>query len=209
MTMLGSQVRACPLQPSVVNSSQRTVSLNAASSSTQVAKEHVARRTSSTKSNVLVKKSTKREQMESEVKALIAKQQQKDSERFHKGCSVENMVAVAHKKHLKELVCDIGYRATVVIFGSPECRSCMAMVPKLTQLAKQNTDIMFAKVNAIDPELRDIVEGLHVPRVPWFLIFQGQDKMVASFTANLNTIDVLRAELSNVKECLDPRCSLS
>jgi thiol-disulfide isomerase/thioredoxin len=184
------------------------MSLNASSSSTHVETDHSVRRTSSTKSNVLVKKSTKREQMESEVRALIAKQQEKDSKRFHKGCTVENMVAVTHRKHLKDLVCDVSYRATVVIFGSPECRSCMAMVPKLTQLAKQNDDIMFAKVNAIDKELRDIVEGLRVPKVPWFLIFQGKDKMVASFTANLNTIDVLRAEISNVKECLDHRCSL-
>lgn len=204
--MVGSHPRACPTLHHG-KTCRRSVSLNAASSSTHVEKEIVTRRTSSTKSNVLVKKSTKREQMESEVKALIAKQQQKDSARFHKGCSVENMVAVTDRKHLKELVCDIGYRATVVIFGSPECRSCMAMVPKLTQLAKQNDDIMFAKVNAIHPKLRDIVEGLHVPKVPWFLIFQGPDKMVASFTANLNTIDVLRAEISSVKDCLDPHCT--
>jgi len=36
-------------------------------------------------------------------------------------------------------------------------------------------------------------------------LYKGSE-LVANFTANLSTIDVLRAEISNVKECMDPGC---
>lgn len=164
-----------------------------------------------TKSNVLMKKSRKREQLEMEMQALVAQQRKKDSEKFENAgssASVRNMINVSSKRHLKELVSDAEFRATVVMFGSPECHACMAMGPKMIQLAKQNQEILFAKVNTLRPELRDIAQNLNVPAVPWFLIFQGSHAMVASFTATLNTINVLRAEISNVTECPDPRCSI-
>ena len=89
------------------------------------------------------------------------------------------------------------------------------MESKINALAEQNDDILFAKVNTADEGMAEVAAGLGVPSLPYFLLYSraGEDsneekELVSSFTANLSTIDVLRAEISSVKVCLGPGCDL-
>jgi thiol-disulfide isomerase/thioredoxin len=151
---------------------------------------------------------TARQQLELEVQMLLEEQRQEAANWLKDELLPENIVVVESKRHLKELICSEDYAACIVNFTSPECHACTSLWPKLVQLAEQNPSIMFAKVNTALPEMVDIAEGLSVPKLPWFLIFQGGvSNMVASFTANVTTLNVLRAEISRVKECMDAGCA--
>ena len=155
------------------------------------------------KSNVLPVSSARRA-LEEEVQRLLEQEKSRYGSK-----SVENLQLVTSKDHLKSLVFSKEHVATLVAFGSTGCHACRSMESKLVGLAEQNPDIMFAKVNTASPGMAEIAEGLGVPKLPYFLMYNGTEReLVASFTANLSTIDVLRAEISNVKECSGPGCDL-
>ena len=102
----------------------------------------------------------------------------------------------------------------MVMFGSPGCRACRSIDSKLESLAEQNPDVLFAKVNTSEEGMSVVAAGLGVPSLPYFILYSrrgegpNEDKeLVSSFTANLSSIDVLRAEISGVKECIENGCS--
>ena len=55
--------------------------------------------------------------------------------------------------------------------------------------------------------MRALGEGMQVYSLPWFHTFLG-GALVSSFSANLHTIDKLRAEVAASKACTDPGCSM-
>lgn len=171
------------------------------------------RRHAGSKSNVVVLKTKdevtdERHRLEMEVKMLL---KEDDSWCVNDRDVPKNIIHVTSPKHLKSLIMNpeelrIG---VVVDFFAPSCNACKSMWPKLKQLASQNQEIVFAKVDTSKKELSAMAEGLNVPKLPWFLIFQGSaGDLRSSFTANLTTLDVLRAEISSLKECTDPHCVL-
>lgn len=64
-----------------------------------------------------------------------------------------------------------------------------------------------AQVNTDEPALRDLAEGLGVTKLPYFQLWRDVD-LVAQFTANISTVQVLRAEIATHKACTDPGCDL-
>lgn len=147
-----------------------------------------------------------RRQLELEVQALLRKEKEKESKWIRQGDIPENVVFVESKEHLKTLVMQNVHAAVVVDFFSAECHACKSMWPKIKQLAEQNESVLFAKINTSEPEMAEIADGLNVSKLPWFLIFQGEGDMVASFTANLKTFNVLRTEVSLAKERAEESC---
>ncbi len=119
-----------------------------------------------------------------------------------------NYELVESKEHLKSLV-GSSYGATLVMFGSPGCRSCRSIERKLRSLAEQNPEVLFAKVNTAEEGMAAVAAGLGVPSLPYFMLFSKKDgpneekELLSSFTCNLSSIDVLRAEISGVKECIE------
>eukprot|EP00890_Picochlorum_soloecismus_P000592 jgi/Picsp_1/1533/NSC_05011-R1_thioredoxin-like 1-2 len=161
-----------------------------------------------TKSNVLsvaggppaLRSHESRQAIENEVQKLLEKENA-----WYRSEAPPNVVHVKSEKHLKSLV--MSERDIVIDFFSPGCLGCKAMWPKVKKLARQNPEIIFAKVNTTDEGLMQIAEGLKVQKLPWFLLFSSGE-MVASLTANLSTFDVLRAEIASLKECAEPECNI-
>ena len=144
--------------------------------------------------------SAARRALEEEVQRLL---QAENASYTASTSSTSNYRLVESKEHLKSLIVEAP--VTLVAFGSGGCRSCRSVEPKIVGLARDNPDILFAKVNTGDEGMAALAEGLGVPSLPYFLLYKGSE-LVANFTANLRTIDVLRAEISNVKECMEPGC---
>ena len=63
------------------------------------------------------------------------------------------------------------------------------------------------QVNVESPEMRALGEGMQLYSLPWFHTFIG-GALVSSFSANLHTVDKLRAEVAASKACTDPGCSM-
>ncbi len=163
-----------------------------------------------TSSNVLPV-SPARQAMEAEVQRML----EHDKAMYTcSGTATANYEVVESKEHLESLVGSPAYGATLVMFGSPGCRACRSIDSKLESLAEQNPDVLFAKVNTSEEGMSVVAAGLGVPSLPYFILYSrrgegpNEDKeLVSSFTANLSSIDVLRAEISGVKECIENGCS--
>lgn len=152
-----------------------------------------------------------RQAMEAEVQRIL---EQEKTMYTYSGSSVENYEVVESKEHLKSLVGSSSYGATLVMFGSPGCRSCRSIEPKVKSLAEQNPDVLFAKVNTAEDGMASVAAGLGVPSLPYFMVYSKkadgpneEKELLSSFTCNLHSIDVLRAEISGVKECIETGCS--
>lgn len=122
-----------------------------------------------------------------------------------------NFFATNNPYHFNELCRGTTNLSNVVVayFFSPSCLACRAMWPKLKQIAKNNPDTTFIKVNTAVSELgKFAAEVLEVPKVPYFLIIDGEtNSIISRFTCNLTTIDLLRAEIASEKYCYAPRCA--
>lgn len=171
-----------------------------------VQKREKPEKVESTGSGNVLPVSPARQAMEAEVQRIL---EQEKAMYMCSGATLENYEAVASKEHLKSLV-ESSYGATLVMFGSPGCRSCRSIERKVRSLAEQNPEVLFAKVNTAEEGMAAVAEGLGVPSVPYFLLFSKktegpneEKELVSSFTCNLKSIDVLRAEISSVKECIE------
>ena len=117
-----------------------------------------------------------------------------------------NVTAAQCPQHFKSLVLDAPAHSIVIAyFFSPQCIACRALWPKLMQIAGNNTDSRFIKLNTAERPLTELAMGLGVAKLPWFVIYSAQTgEELASFTANLSSISRLRAEIAAAKECLAP-----
>lgn len=98
---------------------------------------------------------------------------------------------------------------TVTYFSAPWCNACRRLQPKIAQMASNNQDVTFIQVNVADDALRQFCSTqLHLTKLPYFHLYR-RGKLLAHFTANLEKIGVLRAEIAALKLCTDPRCESS
>jgi hypothetical protein len=67
--------------------------------------------------------------------------------------------------------------------------------------------LLWLQVNVESEAMVELGKGMQVARLPWFHMFRG-GQQVASFTANLNTINQLRAEIAGNKPCAEPACAM-
>lgn len=116
-----------------------------------------------------------------------------------------NLVSASRPEELQNLVAQD--RLVVVDFFAPWCAACRRLFPKLRQLAENNPDVLFVKVNGGEDALGKFVESLGVDKLPYFHFYRcGQIK--AHFAANLTKVNLLRAEIAAHKECREPSCIL-
>lgn len=99
---------------------------------------------------------------------------------------------------------DAGHLVLVDYF-KPGCHACRSLAPKLKQLAEQNPDVLILKVNTEELGMRELAGAMGVEVLPWFQIWRAAEP-VAAFTANLSTLERLRAEVAAHKACTDPLC---
>lgn len=126
---------------------------------------------------------------------------------WHKqgGASLANLAAPATPREFKALVTGAPGRLVVVDYFKPSCNGCRTLYPKLLQLAANNPETLFIKVNTDAPALRELAQGMGVASLPWFQLFRDGD-LLSSFTANVTSISVLRAEVAARKACDGPGC---
>jgi thioredoxin-like negative regulator of GroEL len=126
------------------------------------------------------------------------------------GDTPANMVVSTSPKHFKSLIMGAP-KDTIIVsyFFSPTCNACRTLYPKLLQIAKNNKEVLFVKCNTAEKKIASLADGLKVSKIPWFVIFSGGPEagQLASFTANLATVDSLRAEISGAKDCTAPECA--
>jgi thioredoxin 1 len=127
---------------------------------------------------------------------------------WYQGPAPSNVVQVASMDHFRHIIQRAGQSSIVVAdFFAPNCYACRSMWPKMKQLASSNPDVTFAMINTSLEQLGDLANILGVAKLPWFVIFDGRSgERRASFTANLRTISVIRAEIAAAKECTAPQC---
>lgn len=88
-------------------------------------------------------------------------------------------------------------RLVVVNFFAPECYACKSLQPKLRQIAGNNPDVLFVKVNGLTGDLQAYCESMGITRIPYFHFYRA-NKRVAEFTANMRPekLAMLRAEIA-------------
>lgn len=114
-----------------------------------------------------------------------------------------NMVNVQSLAELKTLVEaeSTSNKLVVVNFFAPECYACKSLQPKLRQIARDNPDALFLKVNGLVGDLMEYVEAMEITRIPYFHFYKN-NKRVAEFSANMRPekLAMLRAEIAAHKE---------
>ncbi|KAK9814831.1 hypothetical protein WJX72_012322 [[Myrmecia] bisecta] len=119
-------------------------------------------------------------------------------------CAADNMHTVSSvaefKQHMKQARSQ--NKLIVTKYFAPWCHACRSLYPKLQQLARQNSEVLFIKVNAGEPELHKLCEQLGVDRLPYFHFYKGEEGLVSQFAANLtpSKLAKLRAEIARHKE---------
>lgn len=88
-------------------------------------------------------------------------------------------------------------RLVVVNFFAPECYACKSLQPKLRQIAGNNPDVLFVKVNGLTGDLQAYCESMGITRIPYFHFYRA-NKRVAEFTANMRPekLAMLRTEIA-------------
>jgi thiol-disulfide isomerase/thioredoxin len=89
----------------------------------------------------------------------------------------------------------------VVNYFGEQCYACKSLYPKLAQIARDNHDVLFVKVNLTQSdELRLLLEEQGHTTVPFFQLYQF-GVVVSQFSASLNPqkLAVLRAEIAGNK----------
>jgi thioredoxin-like negative regulator of GroEL len=128
---------------------------------------------------------------------------------WRQGPMPDNMVVAKNPKQFKSLIVGASPETVIVsYFFSPTCNACRTLYPKLKKIAFKSKDVLFVKCNTGEKEIASLAEGLKISKIPWFVIFSGGPNagQLASFTANLATVDSLRAEISGAKDCTAPEC---
>ncbi|PRQ16206.1 putative monodehydroascorbate reductase (NADH) [Rosa chinensis] len=105
-----------------------------------------------------------------------------------------NMVEIHSAQELIDSLHNAGDRLVVVDFYSPGCGGCRALHPKICQLAEQNPDAIFLKVNY--EELKTMCHGLHIHVLPFFRFYRGAEGRVCSFSCTNATIKKFKDALA-------------
>lgn len=108
-------------------------------------------------------------------------------------------VTVADFQHALQLGNSHGKLIVANFFGE-DCYSCRTLHPKLKQIAGDNPDVLFLKVNAGLEDLYNFCVDMGLTKVPYFVLYRKQQK-VSQFSASLNPakLALLRAEIAAQK----------
>lgn len=119
----------------------------------------------------------------------------------------ENLILATSEDMLKEAVRhgEQARQLVAIKFFAPWCQACKALYPKWMQLAMQNPDVMFVKVNAADDTMRAVAAAMGVTKLPYFHMYM-HGQLAKNFTANLHKVSYLKRAIADCKQCLHPGC---
>lgn len=100
-----------------------------------------------------------------------------------------------------------GDKLTVLFYSAPWCPGCKRLYPKFVQIANNNPEVAFKVVCVGDDHLRTWAQDvLGVAKLPYFQLYV-EGALVSAFSANLTSINVVRAEIAAHTPCTDQFCS--
>ncbi|OAY41970.1 thioredoxin-like 1-1, chloroplastic isoform X2 [Manihot esculenta] len=105
-----------------------------------------------------------------------------------------NMREVISAQDLVDSLLNAGDKLVIVYFFSPGCGGCRALHPKICQLAKNNADVQFLKVNY--EEHKSMCYSLNVHVLPFFRFYRGAQGRVCSFSCTNATIKKFKNALA-------------
>ncbi|KAK6153425.1 hypothetical protein DH2020_013064 [Rehmannia glutinosa] len=114
-----------------------------------------------------------------------------------------NMIEINSAPELVDYLLNSGDRLVIVDFYSPGCGGCKALHPKICQLAEQNPNVIFLKVNY--EQHKAMCYALHVHVLPFFRFYRGAQGKVCSFSCTNATIKKFKDALAKHGT---ERCSL-
>ncbi|KAK6153423.1 hypothetical protein DH2020_013062 [Rehmannia glutinosa] len=114
-----------------------------------------------------------------------------------------NMIEINSAPELVDYLLNSGDRLVIVDFYSPGCGGCKALHPKICQLAEQNPNAIFLKVNY--EQHKAMCYALHVHVLPFFRFYRGAQGKVCSFSCTNATIKKFKDALAKHGT---ERCSL-
>lgn len=109
------------------------------------------------------------------------------------------MVACETPEHFEQLIrqAQSEGRLLVAKLFTEDCYVCRTLYPKLKQIAQNNPDVLWVKLNGSDPGMVSLFSELGITKVPLFhFVLDGQ--LVAELTASLSPekLAQFRAELA-------------
>ncbi|KAK9804101.1 hypothetical protein WJX73_007533 [Symbiochloris irregularis] len=110
----------------------------------------------------------------------------------------KNFVTASSPQHLRDILSTVGSLVVADYFSS-WCTACRSLFPKLRQLAENNPDVLFVKVNIGSPDLSDMAQRMGISSLPYFQFYKD-GKVATQFTANLLSVNRLRAAISANKD---------
>jgi thiol-disulfide isomerase/thioredoxin len=116
-----------------------------------------------------------------------------------------NMVTVSSCDSFNTALANNPGKLVVVNFFSPCCHACKTIFPKVKNLAVNNPEVVFLKVNGADEKLQAMCESMGITKIPFFQFYKNE-QLLSSFAANLTKISYLRAEIAAHKACDSPGC---
>lgn len=114
-----------------------------------------------------------------------------------------NMCLLSNEEEVHQLMkaADEEGHLLVMDFFTTECYACKTLYPKLKQIAGENPDVKFAKINGFNELLRPFFDQSGVTKVPFFHLYRNKE-VVSKFSASLSPekLAQLRSEIRKHKQ---------
>eukprot|EP00195_Chlamydomonas_chlamydogama_P013575 CAMPEP_0202891400 /NCGR_PEP_ID=MMETSP1392-20130828/1463_1 /ASSEMBLY_ACC=CAM_ASM_000868 /TAXON_ID=225041 /ORGANISM="Chlamydomonas chlamydogama, Strain SAG 11-48b" /LENGTH=225 /DNA_ID=CAMNT_0049575139 /DNA_START=158 /DNA_END=835 /DNA_ORIENTATION=+ len=117
--------------------------------------------------------------------------------KWWQGSMPDNMVVLANPEQFVDFLEIHKSKLAIVNFFTEECYVCKTFYQKLKKIAADNPDVMFAKVNGSELQLRGLFDKLQITKVPLFQFYRN-GVCVSQLTASLNPekLAMFRAEIA-------------
>ncbi|GLC40978.1 hypothetical protein PLESTB_000960600 [Pleodorina starrii] len=108
--------------------------------------------------------------------------------KWWEGTLPANMIAVATPRELETLTRQAFAtgRAVLINYFQEDCYACRTLHKKLKQMALDNPEVLFLKVNGSNEALRPVFEEEGITKVPFFHCMRD-GRVLSRFSASLNT----------------------
>lgn len=116
---------------------------------------------------------------------------------WEKGEKLPNLVDINNTEEFLQALGGAGDQLVVVDFYAQWCAACRAMYPKLHQIASQNEDVLFLKVNF--EANKQVCKSLSVKVLPYFHLYRGSTGRVAEFSCSITRVRRLREAIAEQK----------
>ena len=101
-------------------------------------------------------------------------------------------IKLSHSNELDKILTDKGKEKLVIVdYFAVWCGPCMAIAPKLDEIATQQENVMVLKVDVENPELEELVRRANITAMPTFEAYVNGALVDTWKGANINRVNTL------------------